>query len=51
MIYNAAISTGDPHFVMKKNRYIYIEAVQIVAIVRTAMPDYSVLSLEKLVVS
>ena len=46
--YNAALSTGEPNFEMGKI-YIYIVAVQIVARLRTVMPDYTVLSLKNLV--
>ena len=49
LTYNAAISTGDPHFEMKKNMYIYIAAVQIVATLRIVMLYDTVLSLKNLV--
>ena len=45
--YNSAISTGDPHFEMKK--YIYIVAVQNVARLRIVMLDDTVLALKVLV--
>ena len=43
LIYNVAISTGDPHFEMEK---IYIEAVQIEARFRNVMLDDTALSLK-----
>ena len=45
--YNAAISTGDPHFEMEKN--MYFAPVQIGARLRIVMLDDTVLSLKVLV--
>ena len=45
--YNAAISAGDPHFEMEKNKYIAV--VQIVASLQIVMLDDTVLLCKNLV--